>query len=553
MGGPAAAAGVTVPRWLREFSQRVGGPRILALPLLRTLAVAAGWLWLLLAPAAFAGRGPLVWTVVAFTLYSALVLGALRAWPAATLRLHLLILVCDLSFALAMIYLSGGAHSTLYLALLLIAGLQSYYYGMQRGIAATVLAAVGYLAVAWTTTEGVGWANMAVRLLVLLGTALGVGLIGEVEQAERVEARRLREEAAEREMFIRNVVDSLGEGVVVISREARVILVNRVVEAWHAIVASEVVGRNFFIVFPIADFPRFRMEIERLFRGEADRFALEGVELPSPAGDRVLAVAGSVFLRDGAPGGAVLVNQDVTERLALEQSARRAEKLAALGTLAAGLAHELNNPIGIISSRIEVMLMEAEGQPLPPRLLDDLRVLHRHAMRVARIAGGLLSFARPGRREEGPVDLNQVVEETLLLAEKQISRSGIRIRRALAPGLPRIRGDAGSLQQVVLNLVTNASDAISGAGEIRIETRMMPERAGAVQLAISDTGPGIEPEALPRIFDPFYTTKAEGTGLGLSVSHGIVRDHGGTIDVQSRPGAGTTFVLTFPSAATGAA
>src|SRR5207245_6313347 len=127
------------------------------------------------------------------------------------------------------------------------------------------------------------------------------------------------------------------------------------------------------------------------------------------------------------------------------------KKLAAPLTHAAGLAHDHNNPIWIISSRIEVILMEAESQQLPPLLLEDLRVLHRHAMRVARIARGLLSFARPGRAENGPVDLNHVVEETLLLAEKQISHSGIKIVRSLATGLPPIRGDATTLQQVVLN------------------------------------------------------------------------------------------------------
>jgi signal transduction histidine kinase len=261
----------------------------------------------------------------------------------------------------------------------------------------------------------------------------------------------------------------------------------------------------------------------------------------------ILTVAGTVFRRRGRPAGIVLVGQDVTEQVALEQTARRADKLAALGTLAAGVAHELNNPIGIISSRIEVMLMEAETQHLAPAPLEDLRVLQRHASRVARIARSLLSFARPGRGEQGPVDLNQVVEETLALAERQITSAGVTIRRGLAPGLPPIRGDAGTLQQVVLNLLKNAADAIAGAGEIRIETRAVEHPPGAVRLTVADTGAGIKPEEIPRIFDPFYTTKARGTGLGLSVSHGIVRDHGGTIDVQSQPGVGTTFVLTFPA------
>jgi PAS domain S-box-containing protein len=541
-----------LPHRLHAASRQLGGPRILALPVLRLLAVVAGWMWMALAPVALGQLRPLFWVMTAFTAYSGVLVVSLRLRPAVTLRLHVLVLICDLSFALVLISQSGGAESTLYLALLLIAGLQAYYYGLRRGVIVTAAATVAYLAIAWTSVGAVGWADIGIRVLVLFGTALGVGVIGELEEGERADASRLRVETATQARFIRDVLDSLGEGVIVVDRECRVVLVNAVVEARHGLTGREVVGRHFFSVFPEWASSRIGPEFDRLLRGAAPRFLIEGMEHQTPSGDRLLLdIAGSVLRREGRPAGVVLVKQDVTARLGLEQSARRAEKLVALGTLAAGLAHELNNPIGIISSRIEVMLMEGEAQQLPPLMLDDLRVLHRHALRVARIARGLLSFARPGHGEEGPVDLNHVVEETLLLAEKQINRSGIKVVRALAAGLPPIRGNVGTLQQVFLNLVTNAADAIAGAGEIRVETRVLPAQAGAVQLSVSDTGVGIPAEALPRIFDPFYTTKPTGTGLGLSVSHGIVRDHGGTIDVHSRPGVGTTFVLTFPPAAQG--
>jgi len=235
----------------------------------------------------------------------------------------------------------------------------------------------------------------------------------------------------------------------------------------------------------------------------------------------------------------------------LERATRQAERLSALGRLSAGIAHEINNPIGIISSRIEIMLLDAEAQPLPGKVAEDLRVLHRHAQRVARIAHGLLSFARESPGERGPVDLNQVVEETLLLVEKGADKSGITIRRALTPSLPPVHGDSNALQQVVMNLLTNARDALGSGGVITLETSLVPGRPGMARLTVRDTGPGISPDVLPRIFDPFYTTKTEGTGLGLSISYGIVRDHKGTIDVESLPGQGTTFILTFPSLAEG--
>jgi two-component system NtrC family sensor kinase len=181
-----------------------------------------------------------------------------------------------------------------------------------------------------------------------------------------------------------------------------------------------------------------------------------------------------------------------------------------------------------------------------------LRVLQRHAQRVARIAQGLLSFARQSPGQRGPVDLNHLVEETLLLIEKQLAKDHIAIKLSLAPDVPPVLGDANSLQQVLLNLLTNAREALAGRGEVSVETLAPMEQPGTARLVVRDTGPGISPEALPRIFDPFFTTKPEGTGLGLSISYGIVRDHRGSIDVQSRAGEGTTFVLTFPPMAQGA-
>jgi signal transduction histidine kinase len=236
------------------------------------------------------------------------------------------------------------------------------------------------------------------------------------------------------------------------------------------------------------------------------------------------------------------------ERAALEQAARRAEKLAALGTLAAGLAHELNNPIGIICSRIEVMLLEAEATGLPEGLRSDLQVLHRNAERVARIAQGLLSFSRQSPTTQDLVQLNDVVRETLLLTERQVTSTGISLTVETAATLPPVRGDGSALEQVLLNLVTNAGAAVEVGGRIKITTRCHPERAGWVQLIVADSGRGISPDVLPRIFDPFFSTKSGGTGLGLSVSDGIVREHGGTIEVESTPGLGTRFTITLPAA-----
>lgn len=359
------------------------------------------------------------------------------------------------------------------------------------------------------------------------------------------EISHLNQEIQRRESFIRNVVESLRDGVVVLDRDGRIVAWNRAMEGLCDLPARSAIGAVFADLFPDLKRERFAEPVERLLRGDIEEFALQAVESHSSHNASTFwNVKASLLREDGTPAGAALLIEDITERMALERTARQSEKMAALGTLAAGIAHEVNNPIGIISSRIQLML--ADG--CPPELRDDLLVLHRNAQRVARIAQGLLSFSRHSPGMRAPVDLNRVVEETLLLVERQLAKQSIRVETRLDPAVPTVVGDANALQQVVLNLVTNSWEAMAGqGGEIRIEIGRALARPGWVVLVVADTGPGIAAENVPKIFDPFYTTKTEGTGLGLSVSYGIVRDHHGTVDVQSDPGKGTTFTLAFPA------
>ena len=535
-----------------RLARRIGGARMLALPLLRLLAMVALLVWLALAPAEYRASGALVATVGAFFVYSLGIEAALWWRPATILRLSFYVLLVDQTFALALIHLTGGARNAFYLALPLIAGLQAYYYGLRRGVAVALLSATAYVALVWHTLEPVDVANLAIRVVVLVGAAVSAGLVAGVEERERTRVTRLTTAAGERDRYIRSVIESLREGVIGLDREGRITAWNPTMARWCGVDELGAAGRPLFDVNSNLKREALAEPLERLLRGEIEELRLDALEHETLRGQRVAwNVSGSLVRQHGQPAGAVLLIEDITERRGLEKAARQSEKLAALGTLAAGLAHELNNPIGIISTRAELVLLDAEPRALPEDLVEDLRVIHRHAQRVSRIAQGLLSFSRSSSGQPGRVDLNRVVDETLLLVDKTIVKAGVELRRALAPGLPPIWGDANALQQVVVNLLSNARDAVKGAGEISIETRAAPGPPGGVQLVVSDSGPGIPPEVLPKIFDPFFTTKAEGTGLGLSISYGIVRDHRGTVDVRSAPGEGTTFVLTFRGAGPG--
>ena len=173
-------------------------------------------------------------------------------------------------------------------------------------------------------------------------------------------------------------------------------------------------------------------------------------------------------------------------------------------------------------------------------------MLHRASQRVARIAASLRSFARHSPGDRVPLDLNAVVDESLQLMQKPLAADNVQIVASLDRGLAPILGDATTLHQVLMNLLTNAREAMPTGGQVRIETGPA-ERSGWIRLLIADSGPGIPAEEVSKIFDPFFTTKRTGTGLGLSVTYGIIQEHGGTVDVQSRPGAGTTFILSFPT------
>ncbi len=397
------------------------------------------------------------------------------------------------------------------------------------------------------------------RLIVWSNTVLS-GARGSVEYVvatgiDITERKQVEENLRKSEATARAFLESAGEGILVADRDGRIVLANAKIEQMFGHRRDELLGQPVDILLP----ERFR----DVHVGHRSTYTSEprvrpmglGLDLAGRRKDgSEFPVEISLSFTETEEGIRIMAFiTDITERLTLQRAARQSEKLAALGTLAAGLAHELNNPIGIIASRIDLMLMEAEGRNLPTGVREDLQVLHRNARRVARIAQGLLSFARQSPGQRGPVDLNRVVEDMLLLAGKQMTKEGIRINTTLDRALPLVLGDANALEQVILNLMTNSREAMVDGGEIRIETGLSPERSGWVRLVVADTGPGISPEELPKIFDPFYTTKPEGTGLGLSVSFGIIRDHQGTVDVQSGPGRGTTFILSFPMVPRGAA
>jgi hypothetical protein len=252
--------------------------------------------------------------------------------------------------------------------------------------------------------------------------------------------------------------------------------------------------------------------------------------------------AAPLISREGDRIGRLIILEDVTDRAELERRLIQADKLSSIGLLAAGVAHEVNTPLAVISTYAQMLAKQISGDAQKAPLLEKIA---RQTFRASEIVNSLLNFSRTSATEFVPVDLNKVVRETLTLVEHQFANAQVKAEMLLDDEIASVKGSPGKLQQVFLNLLLNARDAMESGGTLTVETKQVN---GSVRVSVRDTGAGIAAENLARIFDPFFTTKGakKGTGLGLSVSYGIVREHGGAITVQSQPGKGTQFLLTFP-------
>jgi PAS domain S-box-containing protein len=378
-----------------------------------------------------------------------------------------------------------------------------------------------------------------------------------VERASEVEAQR---------RFIECVVDSLPVGLYVIDRDYKVQLWNRKRETdTMGVAREEALGRSIFDVLPRQNAAVLRREFDEvLATGRLQQFQIESRSTGELRTYRLTKIPMRVAADDVAGDETthvVTLGEDVTDwRAAIERTAQ-AEKLAAIGQLAAGVMHEINNPLATIAACAETMTLAiAElppNRPAPPGFSEYLRIIDHEVHRCRGITDGLLNFSRAKPVQRVRVGLDSIVERTLFLLKhhSRFKRYPVRLELAEAgDGGPHVTGDPDQLTQVLMALLLNAADAI---GEPDADALEMPgitlrtgRDGGDAFLEVADEGQGIAREDLPKIFEPFYTTKApgSGTGLGLSIAYGIVRDHGGRIEVDSALGVGTTFRVLLPTA-----
>ncbi|HET7697125.1 MAG TPA: ATP-binding protein [Vicinamibacterales bacterium] len=356
--------------------------------------------------------------------------------------------------------------------------------------------------------------------------------------------RQLRTKADELErmrQFSENILESLNDGLAVLDRNGCVIRWNRQMEELYGVRHEAAVGQPLDALLDSS--------LVAMIRG-ASREGAAYYRIPmSTRHDpprRLLVNVGATPLRDSAAEivGTIVIIEDISTRVQLEEQLQISDKMASIGLLAAGVAHEVNTPLTGISSYTQMLLQQAPADDPSTKVLEKIE---RQTFRAAKIVNGLLNLARPAQVDSGPCDINAVINDVLSLLEHQFRTGSIQVRKELAAAAPIVQGIEHKLQQVFLNLFLNARDAMPKGGWLTIVTRQ--ERNGAV-VEIADTGSGIPADQLSRIYDPFFTTKAigKGTGLGLSITYGIVQEHGGHITCDSQLGQGTRFTIHLPLA-----
>jgi len=413
------------------------------------------------------------------------------------------------------------------------------------------------------STEGDFLSKDDIDLLVTLSNYVAIAIensrLYSSLQRKADEYERLKE-------FSENIVESINVGILAADLDDRVESWNSQIEKLTGIARVEAVGKRLSDLFApelTRKFDEGRGEgIHNLYKvslrprlEEPDATAAaprngHGLELAKSSAPQIresvvnVAIA-PLISKEQQRIGRLIIFDDITDRDELERRLVQADKLSSIGLLAAGVAHEVNTPLAVISTYAQMLAKQISDDDQKSKLLEKIA---KQTFRASEIVNSLLNFSRTSPTDFGDLDLNRVIRETVALVDHQFQKTGVNTLVTLADDLPPVRGNSGKLQQVFLNLFINARDAMAAGGSLTV--RSWTEN-GFAHVEIADTGQGISPENLARIYDPFFTTKApkKGTGLGLSITYGIVQEHNGIIEVDSTLGRGTRFRLEFPASA----
>ena len=364
-------------------------------------------------------------------------------------------------------------------------------------------------------------------------------LSSRIEQKAR---RKLQETRAIYNVLINELIQ---EDVIVMAANHRVLDINETLARKLGMHRKDAIGRYCYEILHHESAPCSGKDhpcplVETVETGKP--FRVTHVHLDRGSRELFYSISCYPLVDNGEVVGAIEVARDITKDIDIQKVMMQQDKMASIGRLAAGVAHEINNPLTTILT--SAMLIQEDTDPEDPNY-QELQTIADEALRCRKIVSSLLDFARQSRPVKKQHNLNEVVKESVVLTRKQAAFKDVTLEQQLAKDLPATNMDKDQLEQALINLILNAIEVTDHGGKVTISTKFVPE-TDTIKLEVCDTGEGISEENMARIFDPFFTTKESGTGLGLAITHGIIEQHGGTIEVKSKLGQGTNFTVEFP-------
>jgi len=473
--------------------------------------------------------------------------------PAQPRRLAWFICLLDAVLITAVVAATGGARSIFAFLYVLCVTSACVLLSRTRGLAIAAVSSVLYTGIvvsrtvlpliqfsdAPQETTALELVTMFLNAATLLVVAIVAGGLGERYRATRQELETRRKDLRDLQAFKDLVFQSVGTGLIALDREHRVTAFNRAAEEITGVAAPRAIGRTWSALVGAA----LPLEpIEVAIGGNPRASTRHETMLRRPDGTTVPVRMTFSALRSGEGErlGLISACEDLSAIREMEMRMRQADRLATVGRMAANIAHEIRNPLASLTGAIEVLTSPLTADDARERLSQ---IVARESERLNHIIKNFLEYARPAPLSIAAFDVAVAAEEVLLLLEHRASPGSLKVIREFAPSIPW-PVDAQQFRQILWNLCLNAVEAMPDGGELRVAAAV---RAGTLEVAVSDTGDGIGAGDLAHVFEPFFSTKPEGTGLGLALVHRIVQEHGGEIDVRSAPGLGTTFTLTLPA------
>lgn len=462
----------------------------------------------------------------------------------------------DVALATGIIAASGGSRSVFTFLYVLTVLEGSFLLGLRGALVAASLASLLYVHIVLgrqllsllglaepAETTALEALTVSINAAVLLTIAGLAGSLAERYYRAQRSLERQRREFSDLQAFRDLIFQSVGSGLIAVNPAGHVTAFNRAAESITGVPEREALGQTWEALFGSGvDLDEARLAVAspgaQSLRYEIRLRRRDGLEVP------IGVSFWSLRSGEGEVVGLIGVCQDLSSIKRMEQRVRQADRLATIGRLSANIAHEIRNPLASLAGAIEALARELPPDSGRDRLVE---IVLRESDRLNHIIRDFLEYARPAPMTPHSIDLAELLEEVLVLVEHRSHPAELKVVREFADALPA-RVDPQQLRQAIWNLCINAVQAMPEGGELRVGGRLLPGRKPArMQLWVSDTGPGIAEGDLPQIFEPFFSTKAEGSGIGLALVYRVVQDHDGQIEVRSQPGVGTTFLLMLPS------